>query len=683
MDDMQQFRETYIAECYELLAEMEEKLMGLDDEETDLDELNAIFRCAHSIKGGAGAFGFTRITQFTHILEALLDGMREGKLSASRQSIDALLHSVDIVTQLVKAAQAGEEMPAGFENTVKAELEAISSNGAVAIAPVAAAAAEAHDDAEIMLYSIDFKPHKNLFSTGNEPLLLARELATLGTFSAKVNTENLPPLHEMDHETCYLSWTFDVETNKPSSAIKEVFEFVEDECDLVITELAGLIMPPKPSAHQASTPQEAAPPPSSTPKAEKEDDAKAPAAGKPMGATSVRVDLDKIDRLVNMVGELVITQAVIMAQSKNLPVDQFPELLNGIDELSQHSRELQEAVMSVRMQPVKTIFSRMPRIVRDISGKLGKNIELQMFGEATEIDKTVIEQLSDPLTHMIRNSVDHGIEMPDARRAKGKPEQGTIRLSADHRGGRIVIEIEDDGNGINREIVLSKAIEKGLVSPDAQLSPEEIDNLIFHPGFSTAAVVSDISGRGVGMDVVRKNIEGLGGTVAVHNRPGQGSTMSVTLPLTLAILDGMIVRIGREHYIIPINNIIETLRPRAEEIRKIADGNDLINIRGDFTSILYLHKYFNIKNAITDPSEALIVLVENGRDKIGLVVDELIGQQQVVIKTLKEYASAVKGISGATILGDGKVSLILDVAELQSLARANDRERESKKEGVA
>ena len=394
------------------------------------------------------------------------------------------------------------------------------------------------------------------------------------------------------------------------------------------------------------------------------------AAARSTQTTSIRVDLEKVDRLVNMVGELVITEAMLRAQTRDFQVEQHAGLMRGIDELSQHTRELQEAVMSVRMQPVKSIFSRMPRIVRDISAQLGKDIRLITSGENTEVDKTVIEQLSDPIMHMIRNSCDHGVETPQVRTAGGKPAQGTIHLSADHRGGRIIIQISDDGAGISRERVLAKAREKGLIAADAAPADAEIDNMIFMAGFSTAEKVTNVSGRGVGMDVVKRNIESMGGTVRVTNEPGQGSLFTVSLPLTLAILDGMIVRVGIENYIIPITSIIETLRPKPEEVRRVEGHSDVINVRGEFVSVVYLHRVFRIRDAQDDPSKALVVLVESGHRKMGLVVDELIGQQQVVIKSLEANADPVKGISGATILGDGRVSLILEINELGQICHA-------------
>ncbi len=660
MDDLAQFRQTYINECYELLQDMEERLLGLDSAGAGLEEINAIFRCAHSIKGGAGAFGFTAITRFTHILETLLDAMREGKQATTPEIVDMLLKSADIVTQMVRAQDGGAALPDDFgREMAEALMQFVDSGGGVeAVASQAASGVESAPTG----WRISFKPHTGIFGEGNEPLLILRELAQLGRLETKIDTSKVPPLNEIDPDLCYVSWEIELPDAAPFAKVKEAFEFVEDSCDLVIDPIGTAV----PEAAKE------APPPAAVAVAKP---AGAPApqtadAGAAAVAT-IRVDVVKIDRLVNMVGELVITQALLNAQGRDLPVDRYPELIKGIDDLSQHSRELQEAVMSVRMQPLKSVFSRMPRIVRDLSGKLGKDIRIVTEGEQTEVDKTVIEQLADPLTHMIRNSVDHGIEMPDDRAAAGKPKLGTIWLRADSRGGRIIIEIEDDGNGINREKVLAKARERGLVGPDADLTPEEIEDLIFMPGFSTAAQVSDISGRGVGMDVVRRNIAALNGTVQVRTSPGKGSCFTVILPLTLAILDGMVVRSGEERYIIPTGSIIETLRPPPGSVKRIADGNDVISVRGEFIPLLYLYRCFHIPNTETDPAKALVVLVEDGREKMGIVVDELVGQQQVVIKSLEENSDPIAGIAGATILGDGQVSLILDVGNLDKAVQEN------------
>jgi two-component system chemotaxis sensor kinase CheA len=385
----------------------------------------------------------------------------------------------------------------------------------------------------------------------------------------------------------------------------------------------------------------------------------------PAATMSVRVDVEKVDRLVNLVGELVINQAMLIQLGGALPPDMCPGLINGLETLSQHLRELQEGVMAIRTQPVKSVFSRMPRLVRELSAQLGKEARLYITGEGTEIDKTVIEQLADPLTHLLRNAIDHGIEKPEIRVAQGKPPQGSIHLSAEHRSGRIVIEVSDDGRGIDRERVLARARQRGLVAADDTPSEETIDNLIFLPGFSTAEVVSNVSGRGVGMDVVRRNIQALGGRISLQSRFGAGSRFLLSLPLTLAIMDGMIVAVGRESYIVPLTNIVESLRPRRQDIHAVAGCGNVVAIRGEYVPLLYLAAHLGVPGAVTDAALGIVVVVENeGAGQVGLVVDELVGQQQVVVKSLEANYGDVEGIGGATILGNGRVALILDVAGL-------------------
>jgi len=642
MSGLDQFRQTYFTECFELLAEMEEGLMSLDVEAADPEQLNAIFRAAHSIKGGSGAFGLSYITQFTHVLEALLDAMREGRVAASREVVDTLLKAADIVTQMVHAAKEDRTPPAGFGDELKARLESFASG--ILPAPLKVDTKAQQLEVE-RVWLIDFAPHETLFATGNEPLLIMRELARLGKSEVTAYTARVQEIAYLNPDLCMMGWSIRLTTTKPEAMIREVFEFVIDHSDLKIQQLSDdkiemIEKPQSPKLMEEQGPRVAQ-------------------------TTSIRVDLEKIDRLVNMVGELVITEAMLRASAREQGAEQLTGIMRGIDELSQHTRELQEAVMSVRMQPVRSVFSRMPRIVRDISAQLGKDIRLVTSGEGTEVDKTVIEQLSDPLMHMIRNSCDHGIETPATRLEKGKHASGTIHLSADHRGGRIIIEIADDGAGINREKVLAKAREKHLIAADVNPGMDEIDNMIFMAGFSTAEQVTNVSGRGVGMDVVKRNIEGMGGTVRVFNQPGRGSRFIISLPLTLAILDGMIVRVGRENYIIPITSIIETLRPRPEDVRHVEGHSDVISVRGEFIPLVHLYQIFSVKGAEHEPSKGLVVLVESGQRKMGLVVDELIGQQQVVIKSLEANADPVKGISGATILGDGRVSLILEINDLR------------------
>ncbi|MDX1975551.1 MAG: chemotaxis protein CheA [Rickettsiales bacterium] len=663
MVSLDQFKAGFLTECDELLVEMEGLLVELTPETANKETLNAIFRCAHSIKGGSGAFGLDYITHFTHVLEALLDSMREGKVPVSRGAVDALLKSVDVVMQMVAAAKAGALPPADLGAELKITLQVLASDEAGSVAapvnnaPQQAASVNAPAD-----WQINFAAHETMFASGNDPLLVLRELCSLGQAKVTAFIHRVPPLEQLDPAQCFMGWSISLTTDKPESTIREVFEFVEGQCDLTISRTEA-------ASESASSVIEQQKKPLIVEKAREAEVPFNRRSSDASAATTIRVDIEKVDKLVNMVGELVITEAMIKAQVRDLPPEKFEALLRGVDELSQHTRELQEAVMSVRMQPVKSIFSRMPRIVRDLSAQLSKDIVLLTEGENTEVDKTVIEQLGDPLTHMIRNSVDHGIEKPEKRLAAGKAAQGTIVLSATHQGGRIVIEIRDDGAGINRERVLAKAREKGLVPEDVTPSNEEIDNIIFMAGFSTAEIVTNVSGRGVGMDVVRRNIEALEGTVSVKTNPGKGSVFTVSLPLTLAILDGMIVRVGAENYIIPITSIIETLRPKKDEVRHVEGTSDVINVRGEFIPIVYLHQIFTIKNAERDPSKALVVLVEAGRDKLGVLVDELIGQQQVVIKSLEANSDPIRGISGATILGDGRVSLILEISQLKELGQ--------------
>jgi len=693
MNQLDQFKQTYITECFELLSDMEERLLNLDTDAVDNEALNAIFRCAHSIKGGSGAFGFDYITEFTHALETLLDAMREGKVYPTRESVDILLKAVDVVSQMVQCARDNTRPSADLGQDIKARLMTIAKSPTKP--PVVKEEYGFFDNEEntsrkpvgMSVWLIEFTPHETLLNSGNEPLLILRELARLGNVSFDTNIKRVPNLESIHPTSCYLSFSVTLETERQEADIKEVFEFVTEHCNLKIT----LKQSPSESEndgknikslHEVPTIQDKSVLDKTVNATNKintsEKDKEQPQKGT-TATTSIRVDLEKVDRLVNIIGELVITEAMLRAQMKNFTSEDSLGLMRGIDELSHHTRELQEAVMTVRMQPVKSVFSRMPRIVRDISTQLGKDIKLIMSGENTEVDKTVIEQLSDPLMHMIRNSCDHGIETPDVRAKKGKPEQGVIYLSAHHRGGRILIEIRDDGAGINRERVLAKAREKGLLPIDLTPSDDDIDNIIFMPGFSTAEKVTNVSGRGVGMDVVKRNIEAMGGHVRVTNDPGQGSLFTVSLPLTLAILDGMIVRVGAENYIIPITSIIETLRPKSGEVRRVEGHSDVINVRGEFVSLIYLYRVFNILKAEHDPSRGLVVLVESGQQKMGLVVDELIGQQQVVIKSLEANSDPVLGISGATILGDGRVSLILEIGDLAQVDLASKKHTKQRK----
>ncbi len=729
MDDLAQFRQTFFTECEELLGDLEGHLMTLQAGEGGTDTLNAVFRAIHSVKGGAGAFGFDRLVAFAHIFETVLDLMRDGRLEPTPDSVLLVLRCADILSDLVRAAQNGTELPAEHEDdgrkalidlaasigvnadpnaaddelaALDAQLAAGGPDAVLAAAaapaepepakPAPAAAAEAPAKAPLLKYLVKFAPRDALYQRANEPLILIRELRELGGFLARADAAAIPAFDQMQAEGAYIKWEFDIETDKGEQAIRDVFEFVLDDCELEVTCLnppaeaaaapAADAKPPA-AAEPAATPAAAAAPAApkaeaAAPKAEtpKADAAPKPAAGAKADAPaeskavrSIRVDLDRVDKLVNMVGELVITHAMIAQQTEHLHADQHPELANGLAELSHHIRDLQESVMAMRAQPVKSVFARLPRLVRELAMMTNKKIRLDMSGENTEIDKTVIEQLGDPLTHMIRNSCDHGIESPEDRVAAGKSPEGVIHVSADQRGGRIVIEITDDGRGINRDKVMRKAIEKKLIAPDAVLSNEEIDNLIFLPGFSTADTVSNISGRGVGMDVVRQNIQSLGGRVHIQSRPGQGSSFILTLPLTLAVLDGMVLKVGEQSYILPLANIVESLRPEPDQINVVANQSEVLRIRGEYVPLVYLHRIFKVRNGIDDPTKALVIIVElEDSSKMGLVVDEIVGQQQVVIKSLEENFDPIRGVGAATILGNGRVSLILDVAGIKHIA---------------
>ncbi len=652
MSGFDHLKTTYFDECAELLDAAYTHLAAIAERRADDDTINAVFRAFHSIKGGGGAFGFDRLVAFAHELETVLDLLRDGRLALAPPVGDLLLRSTDVLSDLVAATRDGTERSPGFEDELITALRTIASGGSSATpASRPQATEQATATPKLTRYRVLFVPRSGLFKSANEPLLIIRQLMRVGRVEVDADLSRLPTLGDLDPEEAYLAWTLRVETTEPSAAIEQAFEFVEDDCDLTIEVVEAApdldVAADMPAPVAAAVGPSNAPPPS----------------------PSIRVDVDKVDRLVNLVGEFVINQAMLAQLGLRLPPEMCGGLLNGLDTMSQHLRELQEGVMAIRAQPVKSVFSRMPRLVREVSAHLGKDVRLVISGEGTEIDKTVIEQLADPLTHLLRNSLDHGLKSPEERLARGKPRQGTILLSAEHRGGRIVIEVADDGQGIPRAKVLAKAQERGLVARDVTLSEEEIDHLIFLPGFSTAAKVSDVSGRGVGLDVVKRNIQALGGRIAVNSRGGVGSRFQLSLPLTLAILDGMAVAVGAESYIVPLTNIMESLRPKPDNIHPVTGQGDVLAIRGEYVPLVYLHRRFAVPDAVTDPCKGIVVIVESeGANRIGLVVDDLLGQQQVVVKSLEANYGSVDGIGGATVLGDGRVALILDVSRLRGAA---------------
>ena len=680
MDELDQLRQTYFQDCDELLGELESALMALDNGRADGDTLNDAFRAIHSVKGGADILHFDRLVRFAHTFESVLDRLRLGKLVVGPELASLMLRAGDAVADLVRAAQAGTEMPDGYENEIADALQSLAQAAGAAEETDAAngeelAAPSEHDPAAaaptagqpLRHYRITLSPPADLFRQGNEPQLLIRALERLGSVKTLADASALPPLAGLDAEQCYLRWTIDVRTTAGPEAIRDVFDLAVDRNDLEIAELTTQPAEAAVTGTPDTVPEAAPAADPSGPSAVVPTSGKGPGAQAKAAPTvnSIRVDLEKLDYLVNLVGELVISQSMLAEQLSVLPTDKFPTLSRSIEEMSQHARNLQDGVMAVRTQPVKSVFARMPRLVRDLAVETGKNVRLLISGETTEVDKTVVEQLFDPLIHMIRNAVDHGIESPAERSANGKPAQGTVRLSAAHVGGRIVIQVTDDGRGIDRGRVHARAVERGLLDAAAVLTEEQLDNLIFLPGLSTAETVSDISGRGVGMDVVRRNVERLGGRVLIRSVAGRGSTFYLSLPLTLAVLDGMIIGVGRETYVVPLTVILESLRPQARDVHRLVGGGEVLHVRGEYVPLVYLGRAFDLPDAIKEPWEGLVMLVDaDAGGKIGVVVDEIVGQQQVVIKSVESNYRALRGIAGATILGNGRVALILDVAGL-------------------
>ena len=693
--DMAQFHQVFFEESFEGLDIMENGLLNMDPGEADPEEINSIFRAAHSIKGGSGTFGFTTVSDFTHVMETLLDEMRDGRRDVTDEGVNVLLASVDVLRDMLTAAQDGGEVDEERVKASRGDLDRLLANedgsdtsAQPAPAAVAGEAAAEPVSVEPVGWKIVFRPHQHLLRTGNDPLRIIRELAGLGDLVAECDTSQLPAFLDLEPEDSYLSWDLRLGEAVDKTQIDDIFEWVEDDCDFAVVPVMpeGYDPQAQPQAAEQSasaagdTPplKMAEPPPERRAaeddrrqNAERRKAAAAKSGGKSTsgGASSIRVDTGKIDSLINMVGELVITQSMLGLLGEDFSMDKLPRLREGLTQLERHTRELQESVMQIRMLPISFTFSRFPRLVHDLSQKLGKQIELKLSGENTEVDKTVIEKIGDPLVHLVRNSVDHGIEMPGDRVAAGKPELGVVHLSAEHRGGNIVIEISDDGKGLARDKLLSKAIERGLVKEEDNLSDKQIYELIFMPGFSTAEQVSDVSGRGVGMDVVRRNINELGGSIEIDSEVGRGSTITIRLPLTLAILDGQTVQIGEETYIVPLVSIIESIQVREDMLNLVAGKGETFKLRDEYLSIVRLHEVFNVENPRAEEiRDGIIVVVEGGGRKCGLFVDDLLGQQQVVIKSLEANYGKVEGISGATILGDGSVALIMDIPGLMRLA---------------
>lgn len=775
--DLSQFHQVFFEESVEGLDIMESALMDLDPADVDDETINAVFRCAHSIKGGSATFSFNAICDFTHVLETLLDQVRSGQRNLKHTHVDLLLESVDCLREMLALAQAGDLEKTEQAESLQKKFEAILADDVPVADAVVKAASEQQEAAKQIEHTpwvIQFQPSPEIMQTGNDPMRILRELRNAGAtgvvaiadalpdwasldpelcylhwqaaapsavekvaleevfewvtdlakiviepdstqrtdqaqhwkihfipssdvmrsgndplrilaqikalaagYHCSVNTKSLPDFSDFEPENCYLGWDVKLEAHTTEAELEEVFEWVVDESQLVISTLLNTGSRAQAHDEPADTPLELVVDNPHQQKDTREDVAKEtkvaaknkPASKASADATFIRVGIDKIDNLINMVGELVITQSMLGQLSEAVDVAKVPRLIEGLNQLEQNTRELQEGVMRIRMLPISFSFNRFPRLVRDLSQRLEKKVELVVHGENTELDKTVMEKIGDPLVHLVRNAVDHGIELPAARLAAGKSEIGTITLDAYHKGGNIVIEIQDDGAGLNRDRVLQKAIDKKIVSPNdaAMMTDEQVYDLIFQPGFSTAAAVTDVSGRGVGMDVVKRNIQALNGAVDIASKLGEGSTITIRLPLTLAILDGQLIRVGQNIYIFPLISIVESMQCRSEYVNQLAGGQKVFRLRDEYVPIIELSKTFSIPSDTASIDGALMVVVEFDGQKVGVIVDELLGQQQVVIKSLEHNYKQVEGVSGATILGDGTVALILDVQSIVDL----------------
>jgi two-component system chemotaxis sensor kinase CheA len=673
----------------------------------------------HSIKGGAGAFGLDDLVAFAHVFETTLDEVRNGRLAADPVAVlKPMLRASDVLADLVRAARDGgavdalrvkacaaELNPAGAADEPPEDLESIDFGFAPVIDLGETEAAAPEGEA----WTIVFRPKPDLYANANEAGLLLRELAQLGPTVTMLDASALPPLDAMDPEGAYLRWSVALTTTRSEAEIRDVFEFVDGDCDLTIAPSGGPLEAPEEGARDdapaadpeddgfdvqalllrvaafaepeprdaagvpravtapaaLAAPEKPHPEARPEPRPEVRAEPAAPAAG-----STIRVDLERVDRLIDLVGELVINQAMLSQRVMEAGIAGASSIGMGLDELEQLSREIQDSVMAIRAQPVKSVFQRMPRLAREVAALTGKQVRLVTEGEGTEVDKTVIERLADPLTHMIRNAIDHGLETAEERLAAGKPAEGVVRLSAGHRSGRIVIEVADDGAGINRQKVREIAVKRGLIAADAALSDDDIDNLIFLPGFSTATEVSNISGRGVGMDVVKRSIQALGGRISITSRPQRGSTFVMSLPLTLAVLDGMVVSVADQTLVVPLTAIVETLQPTRAGVHCMGGDARVIAVRESYVPLIDVGQVLGYRDALTPAGEGVVLLIEgDGGSRAALLVDGIQGQRQVVIKSLEANYRHVPSIAAATILGDGRVALILDVDAVVAVSR--------------
>ena len=690
MNELDEIQAIFFEECVEGLAAAEAGLSAMAGGDTSADTVNRVFRAVHSIKGGSGAFGHQALLGFSHRFENVMDEVRAGRIAADADVVKLLLSAFDILSDHVAAAQGQGDLP--DDKAVTAALEAVLTNNKPA-APVSAPPLEETGDAgdefgfmpvAVSLDALDdpfgfepvvallddfdtpgdgwtvhFRPSRAALANGAEPLLVLRELERLGATIVAINLENLPPLREMDAAEGYCRWTLTVPAEIPEAEIRDCFDFVAPDSEILIQPREKVA--PLPVVSVASHLEQDSAAASSTPaKADRPSVAEA-------GSMTIRVDLARLDPLLNLVSELVIRNSILADRLS--PGDQDKVEL---PQLSRLTRQIQDSVMGLRAQQIKQAFGRVPRMLRDLAAETGKLVRLETIGEATEVDKTVIERIGDPLTHMVRNAVDHGIEDPAVRAAKGKLAEGVIRLSAEQKGGRILIRVADDGAGIDRERVRAKAIEKGIVAADAILTNEEIDQLICAPGFSTADTISNISGRGVGMDVVRSNIEALGGRLEIVSVPGEGTSFTMILPLTLAILDGMIVRLHGQRYVLPLASVIESVQPEPGQVQRTTPTSEVIELRGAYLPIRRLTDLFNMPlDEPRAPENSLVIVVESETaGRVGLMVDTIDDRREVVVKSLDQNLHPICGLGGATVLGDGSIALILDIEAIVAIAPA-------------
>ncbi|EAM8572759.1 chemotaxis protein CheA [Salmonella enterica] len=659
--DISDFYQTFFDEADELLADMEQHLLDLVPESPDAEQLNAIFRAAHSIKGGAGTFGFTILQETTHLMENLLDEARRGEMQLNTDIINLFLETKDIMQEQLDAYKNSEEPDAAsFEYICNALRQlALEAKGETTPAVVETAALSAAIQEESVAETESPRDESKLRIVlsrlkASEVDLLEEELGNLATLTDVVKgadslSATLDGSVAEDDIVAVLCFVIEADQIAFEKVVAEPVEKAQEKTEVAPVAPPAVVAPAaKSAAHEHHAGRE-------KPARERE-------------STSIRVAVEKVDQLINLVGELVITQSMLAQRSNELDPVNHGDLITSMGQLQRNARDLQESVMSIRMMPMEYVFSRFPRLVRDLAGKLGKQVELTLVGSSTELDKSLIERIIDPLTHLVRNSLDHGIEMPEKRLEAGKNVVGNLILSAEHQGGNICIEVTDDGAGLNRERILAKAMSQGM-AVNENMTDDEVGMLIFAPGFSTAEQVTDVSGRGVGMDVVKRNIQEMGGHVEIQSKQGSGTTIRILLPLTLAILDGMSVRVAGEVFILPLNAVMESLQPREEDLHPLAGGERVLEVRGEYLPLVELWKVFDVDGAKTEATQGIVVILQSAGRRYALLVDQLIGQHQVVVKNLESNYRKVPGISAATILGDGSVALIVDVSALQGLNR--------------